>query len=108
MKFLADEHIEFSVTAGLRHLGIDIIAVDEAKRGLGDEDILKFAKADKRVVVTRDSDFLRLHAKGIEHEGILFITVFLGIGNLIREIERVNLLFEDLKNTVIFIPMKDE
>ena len=106
MKFLADEHIEFSVIAGLKQLGIDVIAVDEVKRSLGDEDIIKFAGENRRVVITRDSDFLRLHAKGMEHSGILFITKFLPIGVLIREIEKVALVFEGLENTVIFIPMK--
>ncbi len=107
MKFLADEHIELSIVTGLRLLGIDAISVNEAgKRESDDEEILSFAKKNDRVIITRDSDFVKLHNKGAEHAGIAFIPKFLTIGKTIGEIEKVSMLFDSLDNTIIFIPLK--
>ncbi len=33
---------------------------------------MKFAKQAGRVVVTQDADFLRHHAQGVEHAGIVY------------------------------------
>jgi len=107
MKFLADEHIESSAITGLKLLGIDAISANEAgKRESNDEDILSFANKNDRVIITRDSDFLKLHNKGAEHAGIVFIPKFMAIGKIIGEIEKVSMLFESLDNTIIFIPLK--
>lgn len=109
MKFLADEHIELSIVTGLKLLGIDIVSINEArKRGYDDKEILSFAKENGRVVITRDSDFVKLHNKGIEHAGIVFIPKFLGIGKVIEEIEKVSMILkqEYIRNSVIFIPLK--
>ena len=109
MKFLADEHIELSIVTGLKLLGIDAISVNEAgKRESDDEEILSFAKENDRVIITRDSDFVKLHRKGVEHTGIVFIPKFLAIGKIIGEIEKVPILFESehIRNMVIFLPLK--
>src|SRR3989338_9863181 len=105
MKFLADEHIELSIVTGLNLIGIDVVSVNEAgKRESDDEEILRFAKEKERVIVTRDSDFVKLHKKGVEHAGIVFISKFLAIGRTIGEIEKVSMLFESehIKNTIIY------
>ena len=110
MKFLADEHIELSIVTGLKLLGIDVISINEAgKRGSDDEEILSFARKNDRVVITRDSDFLKLHSKGIEHAGIVFVQKFLEIGKVIGEIEKVSMIFEPehIRNNVVFIPVKN-
>ncbi|MFO7968259.1 MAG: DUF5615 family PIN-like protein [Archaeoglobaceae archaeon] len=109
MKFLADEHIDTSAVDALKKIGIDISSVQElGMRGENDENLLTYAKENETVIITRDSDFLSLHTKGKEHAGILFISKPLSIGNTIREIEKVHLLFEPehLRNRVIFIPLK--
>ena len=109
MKFLADEHIESSIVTGLNLLGIDTISINEAgKRESNDEEILSWAKDNDRVIITRDSDFVKLHKKGVEHVGIVFIPKFLAIGKIIVEIEKVSMLFESehIKNTIVFIPLK--
>ena len=109
MKFLADEHIELSIVTGLRLLRIDIISINEAgKRGADDEEILSFAEENDRIVITRDSDFVKLHSKGVEHAGIVFIPKFLEIGKVIEEIEKVSMIFEleHIRGSIIFIPLK--
>ncbi len=81
MKFLADEHIELSVVKGLNKIGIEIISIDDlGKKGLNDRKILHLGKNGSRIVVTRDSDFLKLHAQGFVHSGIIFIPAQMGIG----------------------------
>ena len=107
MKFLADEHIELSIVTGLKLIGIDAISVNEAgKRQSDDEEILRYAKENDRVIITRDSDFIKLHKKGAEHAGIVFISKFLDIGKVIGEIEKVSMLFDNIENTLVFIPLK--
>lgn len=107
MKFLADEHIELSIVSGLKLLGIDAISINEAgKRQSDDEEILGFAKERDRVIITRDSDFVKLHRKGAEHAGIVFIPKFMSIGKIIGEIEKISMLFDNLENIIMFIPLK--
>lgn len=108
MKFLADEHIDTHAVDALKEMGTDIVSVQGLdKRSQSDEELLTFANQDERVVITRDEDFLRLHAKGVQHHGILFLTKRMDVSTLIREILKVTILeSEHLKNTVIFIPIK--
>ena len=109
MKFLADEHIELSIVTGLKLLGIDAISVNEAgKRESDDEEILSFSNENERVIITRDSDFIKLHKRGAKHAGNVFIPKFLALGKIIGEIEKVSMLFEPehIKNIVIYIPLK--
>ncbi len=40
--------------------------------GAGDEDHLTFAQQEGRVLFTQDEDFLRLHASGTEHAGLVY------------------------------------
>ncbi len=40
--------------------------------GASDEEQIAFALAQKRVIFTRDDDFLRLHQTGISHAGITY------------------------------------
>ncbi len=109
MKFLADEHVDVQAVEALKQINIDIVSVQElGMRGQSDEKLLSYAHENKRIIVTRDTDFLRLHAKGREHAGIVFITNPLSIANIVREIEKISLLLETehIRNRVIFVPLK--
>mgnify|MGYP001602724507 CR=1 FL=1 len=107
MKFLSDENIDVPAVKALKELGVDIISVQELdKRGSPDEEILNFCKENERAVVTGDSDYLRLHAKGAEHAGIVYLTKSLDTSQLIREIQKISLMFESIENGIVFIPMK--
>lgn len=107
MKFLADEHIDLPAVKALKRLSIDIISIQEAHMGsYADEEILDYGNKNERVIITKDSDFLRLHSKGIKHTGIIFLTSHLNTSGLIKEIQKVLIIFEKLENVVIFIPIK--
>lgn len=107
MKFLADENIDLPAVKTLKRLGVNIISVhDIGMKGYEDEGILNYAKESERAVITQDTDFLKLHAKNFEHAGIVFLTKPLDTGELIKEIQKIVMLFDSLENTVIYIPLK--
>ena len=109
-RFLADEHVDIPAVTALKARGVDIISVEDANlRGCPDKDILALANKDQRVVVTRDKDFLRL-ARTERHCGIIFLTRSLNVGDLIREIEKIIVIYKpkDLENAVFYIPLKKQ
>jgi predicted nuclease of predicted toxin-antitoxin system len=73
IRFHLDENCDSRIAAGLRLHGIDLTTTTEA--GLlraSDEDQLRFATSEDRVLVTRDADFLRMSAEGAAHAGIAY------------------------------------
>ncbi len=68
-----DEHIDPSVATGVRRHGIDVTTtLDAGLQHVSDEEQLAFAADEGRVFVTRDKDFLVIHARGVPHAGIVF------------------------------------
>jgi predicted nuclease of predicted toxin-antitoxin system len=73
VRFLVDEHIDHAIVEAMRHHGYDVLALADAHL-LGADDlqaILPFALSDNRVLVTRDADFLSMHARSDAHAGIV-------------------------------------
>ncbi len=71
IRYFMDEHYPAAVSQGLRQRGIDVLTVQDAGRSsLPDPDQLAFARAEERVIVTFDADYLALHHSGIDHAGI--------------------------------------
>ena len=67
---------------------------------------LAFAAAAGRVLVTQDVDFLRLHAEGVPHAGIVYCQQQLrSIGELLRLLLLIHavLLPEEMMNRVEFL-----
>ncbi len=75
MKFLLDENVSQTAGRGLRDAGYDVLHVlDTPYRSAGDEEILKFAKRERRVIVTHDKDFGNLLRFPVEtHAGVILI-----------------------------------
>ena len=85
IRFLTDEHVPRAVAKGLRERGIDAVTAAEAGTlGVEDPRLLEDLKADGRVVVTHDADYLRLHASGVPHAGIVYASPDTSIGGMIR------------------------
>lgn len=57
MKFLADENIDSPIVEKLRSRGFDVLSVDEYRKGISDDEVLRKAKDEDRVILTFDSDF---------------------------------------------------
>lgn len=74
IRFHLDENCDPRIAAGLRLHGVDLTTTPEA--GLSrasDEDQLRFAISEGRVIVTHDADFLRMDAAGAGHSGIAYV-----------------------------------
>ena len=57
MRFLADENVSRLVIERLRNSGHDVVSISETRSGASDEDILRAADADGRILITEDRDF---------------------------------------------------
>ena len=107
IRFHLDESMPNAVAEGLRRRGIDVTTSSEAQLlAVRDEEQLASATREARVLVTRDQDFLRLNAGGIEHAGIVYWTERQRtMGQLVGALATLMLEFtaEDLHGQVRFL-----
>ena len=95
IKFYLDEHVPRAVTEGLRRRGVDAVVdavtvQDLGLRGAGDVQHIERAIQEHRVIVTQDADFLRLHALGIAHGGIVYASQQASISRMLRALMLVH------------------
>ena len=87
IKFYLDEHVPKSVADGLRRRGVDVITVQElGLQAAEDASHLERAAQDGRVIVTQDADFLRLHAAGHSHHGIVYAHQQTSVSHILRSL----------------------
>jgi hypothetical protein len=73
IRFHLDEACDPRVAVGLRMRGVAVTTTaDAGLLGAADEAHLAFARNESRVILTHDADFLRLHAGGASHTGIVY------------------------------------
>ena len=73
IRFHLDENCDARIAAGLRLHGIDVTtAAEVGLRHASDESQLANGIAQARVIVTQDTDFLRIASSGRQHPGIIF------------------------------------
>ena len=71
--FHLDENVDHAIAHGLRLRSVDVTTATDADLiGAPDADHVAFALRENRVVFTQDQDFLRHHASGSEHAGIVY------------------------------------
>src|SRR5258707_15780461 len=72
----ADENFKYAVVQHLRSYGHDVVTVQEAgEQGSGDAQVLAYATAAKRAVLTFNRrHFVKLHKQTRGHAGILACT----------------------------------
>ncbi|MDP3001263.1 MAG: DUF5615 family PIN-like protein [Bryobacterales bacterium] len=77
-RIYANENFSLPAADALRRLGHDVLTVQEtgkASRAMPDEDVLAFARAESRILVTFNRrHFVRLHAATRDHAGIIVCT----------------------------------
>lgn len=74
VRFLADESCDFSVVTTLRDNRFDVLAVTERAPGATDQQVIEFALAEQRILLTEDKDFGRLvFAADKAGGGVIFI-----------------------------------
>jgi predicted nuclease of predicted toxin-antitoxin system len=113
IRYYFDEHMPNAAATGLRTRGIDVLTAAECGRlTLPDDDHLRFATAERRVVVTHDEDFLTLAAdfltRGEPFGGIAFClpTRYQGnVGRLLRALVVLHgrLTADDMLNHVEYL-----
>src|SRR3954451_16187044 len=73
IRFHLDENVDPRVAAGLRPLGADVTTTaDAGLLSATDDEQLDYIIREGRVIVTQDTDFLRIHSAGRAHPGIAF------------------------------------
>jgi predicted nuclease of predicted toxin-antitoxin system len=79
MRFLLDEDLNPAVAEIARGLGLDVLSIHEIdRRGLEDENQLRFAASEDRIFITRNRDdfiklTVRLFQTGEPHRGVLIV-----------------------------------
>ena len=72
MRFVADESCDFAVVRALQSVGHDVLAVADVSPRIGDDEVLKLARDDRRVLLTEDTDFGELvYAEGLRSSGVI-------------------------------------
>ncbi len=96
IKYYTDEHVSNAVVMGLRRRGVNVLTVPEAGTlGASDEEHLKRAREEGRVIFTQDDDFLRLAAAGSDHAGIVYTSQENTIGEIIAGLMLVHRVLDD-------------
>lgn len=73
IRFHLDENVDAALADALRRRDIDLTTSAEmGLNGAPDHKQLEFARANQRVLVSHDADFLRLANQGVAHAGIVF------------------------------------
>lgn len=94
-RFYTDEHVPRAVVEGLRRRSIDVLSTYEAGMlGASDEAHLALATSQGRIILTQDADFLRLHARGLDHSGIVYAPQQTPIGDIIRGLVLIHQLLD--------------
>jgi uncharacterized protein with PIN domain len=73
IRFHLDENCDPRIARGLRQHRIDVTTSRDVGLLTATDDVQHaFASTEGRVIITQDADFLRIHAAGTPHRGILF------------------------------------
>ena len=95
-----------AVVHGLRQRGVDVLTVADARLlSAMDEEHLTQARTEGRVLFTQDPDFLRLHAVGAAHAGIVYAPQGTSMGDIIRGLMLIHQVLEpeDMKDHVEYL-----
>jgi predicted nuclease of predicted toxin-antitoxin system len=99
IRFHLDECCDPAIADGLRRRGVDVTTSQEA--GLleaEDEEQAAYGLAQDRVVVTHDTDFLRIQAAGLPHAGIVFRAKdTLSLGEIIKRLVLIWEIYEPVE-----------
>ncbi len=108
-----DVHIPFTITAGLRRRGVDVLTSQEdGMQEAEDRPLLERANELKRVLFSQDADLLAI-ASGNQQQGHEFAGLIychqLGpkIGEIIEDLELMAYCADiaEVRNRVIFLPL---
>ncbi len=108
-----DENVHRAIADELRMRGVDALSVREDSRtGISDPEVLERARELKRIVFTRDQDFL-IEANARSQKGETFTGVIyahqlsVSIGRCVEDLELIAKVatYEELRDRVQFLPL---
>ncbi|MCR4317877.1 MAG: DUF5615 family PIN-like protein [Planctomycetes bacterium] len=74
MRFVVDECTGPKVAKWLRSLNHDVYSAFDDARGSDDDELLKLAFDDERILITNDKDFgEKIFREGKQHKGVVFL-----------------------------------
>ena len=74
MKFLVDECVGSIVASWLMECGHDVVSICDNFPGISDDEVLKLARSEDRVLITGDKDFGEMIFKNNQdHYGVLLL-----------------------------------
>ncbi|WP_204101863.1 MULTISPECIES: DUF5615 family PIN-like protein [Spirulina sp. CCY15215] len=108
-----DEQVPKAITIELRHRGVDVLSIQEDNRcGISDPQVLDRATELRRVLFSRDRDFLieadRRQAEGINFAGVIYAhQQRVSLGDCIRDLELMGKAGnpEEFINQVQYLPL---
>ena len=104
VRLYADENFEFPVVKKLREKDYDILTALEAgnaNQGISDEDVLAFAVAENRAVITLNyNDFKNLHKRDNNHCGIVICISTLRKEDRDNFVYRIDIVLRDKESLV--------
>jgi predicted nuclease of predicted toxin-antitoxin system len=106
IRFYMDEHVDVGVTEGLRRRHVDVLTAQDAGLASADDlTHLEFARAQGRVIVTQDADFLGFSKAGMSHPGIAYARQRTSIGRMVRGLLLIHEVYEprDMADRVEFL-----
>lgn len=107
IRFHLDEQADPNIARALRRHGIDVTTTVEAGlRGASDQEQLAYARQERRVLVTHDTDFLRLAGFSADHFGIVYChKARHSLGDIIRHLLLVYeiLSAEEIAGTIEYV-----
>jgi len=106
LKFYLDEHVDRAVADGLYRRGVDVLrAQDAGMHPAPDSAHLDLARGEGRVIFTQDADFLRLHAAGKPHTGIVYVPQHTAVGTIVAALMLIYEVLspEEMINPIEFV-----
>ncbi len=107
IRFYTDENFPFPVVEFLRAFGYDVLTAKDAgnaNQKIPDENVLRYAIAVERAVLTRNRrDLIKLHRDNPEHAGIVICTEWSDFEGQARRIHEAISNEENLKGKLIRI-----
>ncbi|MCW1924870.1 DUF5615 family PIN-like protein [Luteolibacter arcticus] len=113
LAYYMDVHVPKSVAVALRKRGIDVLtAQDDGTTTLDDESLLLRATGLGRVLVSQDTDLLRIandfHVTGRSFSGLVFAAqTAVAIGAMVGDLEVIAAAATpaDMRDTICFLPL---
>ncbi len=102
----ANENFPLPVVEELRRLGHDVLTTHESGRAgsaIPDDEVLAFSVAEKRVLLTINQHFIRLHRQKPDHAGIIVCTFDLNYTALAQRIHDALAAQQDMNGQLIRI-----